>query len=103
MSINVEDKRFRIEDSGSGYYEVLYMLSLLQRDNQGIVILDEPSFHLHPIKQKSFWKTISDWNDNQIIAVTHSPYLVNLNLFKAHNRLINIQMINGISKIYPVT
>ena len=76
--------------------------SLLQKDNQGIIIVDEPALHLHPIKQKSFWRSISEWNENQIIAITHSPYLVNLDLFKDTNRLVNIQMIGGTSNTYPI-
>jgi predicted ATP-dependent endonuclease of OLD family len=93
--------KFRLENSASGYIEVLYMLYLLRRDNLGIVILDEPALHMHPIKQKQFWRFVSEKNNNQVIAITHSPYLVNLSLFNDDNRLINIQMTNGVSQIFP--
>ena len=38
--------KFRLENSASGYIEILYMLYLLGRDNLGIVILDEPALHM---------------------------------------------------------
>jgi predicted ATP-dependent endonuclease of OLD family len=95
--------RFRLKNCASGYIEVLYMLNLLRQDNRGIVILDEPALHMHPIKQKHFWRVVSEKNNNQIIAITHSPYLVNLRLFDYDNRLINIQMTNGVSQIFPKT
>ena len=56
---------------------------------------------MHPIKQKQFWRFVSEKNNNQVIAITHSPYLVNLSLFNDDNRLINIQMTNGVSQIFP--
>jgi len=73
----------------------------LQKGNQGIIVLDEPTLHLHPIKQQHFWRVVTKINSNQIIVITHSPYLVNLQLFKNNNRLLNIQISSGISKIYP--
>lgn len=91
---------FQIEDSASGYGEVLNMLMMLQRDKTGIIILDEPALHLHPLKQRHFWNFVTRKNKNQVIAVTHSPYLVNLHLFDCKNRLINIQMIDGRSRIF---
>lgn len=100
FTITRGENKFRLENSASGYFEVLYMLNLL-RDNRGIVILDEPALHLHPIKQKHFWKVVRERNNNQLVAITHSPYLVNLDLFNGDNRLINVQMIDGVSEIFP--
>ena len=101
FTIISEGKKFRLEDSASGYFEIIYMLNLIRENDQSIVIFDEPALHLHPIKQRHFWKFISGTNKNQVIAITHSPYLVNLSLFQDENKLVNIQMINGISKAYP--
>ena len=97
----IKGQAFNLENSASGYFEVLYMLDKLQSDNENIVILDEPTLHLHPIEQRHFWQTLTERNNNQVTVITHSPYLVNLNLFKENNKLIYIQIKNGISKIYP--
>ncbi len=101
FTIISEGKKFRLEDSASGYFEIIYMLNLIRENDQSIVMFDEPALHLHPIKQRHFWKFISETNKNQVIAITHSPYLVNLSLFQDENKLVNIQMLNGISKAYP--
>ncbi len=102
LTITKNDKKFKIENSASGYYEILYLLIKLHKEKDKIVILDEPTLHLHPIKQKHFWRFISENNNGQLIAITHSPFLVNLSLFENDNKLINIQNGKwGVSKIYP--
>ena len=97
----IKDQSFKLENSASGFFEILYMLNELQSDNKNIIILDEPALHLHPIKQKHFWQNLVGKTDNQVIIITHSPYLVNLFLFQGDNKLINVQMKNGKSEIYP--
>ena len=97
----IKEQAFKLENSASGFIDVLYMLNELQSDNERIVILDEPALHLHPIKQRHFWQTLIERTNNQVIIITHSPYLVNLSLFQGNNKLINIQMKNGKSKIFP--
>lgn len=71
----IKEEAFKLENSASGFFEVLYMLNELQSDNENIVILDEPALHLHPIKQRHFWQALIERTNNQVIVITHSPVL----------------------------
>jgi AAA15 family ATPase/GTPase len=44
------NKEFRLEDSASGYFEILHILSYIIDRKNSIIILDEPALNLHPIK-----------------------------------------------------
>ena len=70
-------RRFPINAIGSGVFEILNLISTIAGSRGKVIILDEPALHLHPLYQKKVLHTLKDLkNQNQIILITHSPYLV---------------------------
>lgn len=68
-----------IEFTAAGRFETLVLLTALIGHKNKIILLDEPALNLHPILQKRILRIINaviSENSNQIITITHSPYLV---------------------------
>jgi len=68
-----------IEQTASGLYEILFMLTTIIGESGKVLLLDEPELHLHPTMQKRILNLFSqsmDQERNQIVLITHSPYLV---------------------------
>ncbi len=68
-----------IEQTASGLYEILFLLTTIIGESEKILLLDEPELHLHPTMQKRILNLLSESKDqsrNQIILITHSPFLV---------------------------
>ena len=68
-----------IEQTASGLYEILFLLTAVIGESGKILLLDEPELHLHPTMQKRILDLLSESGTeegNQIVLVTHSPYLV---------------------------
>lgn len=100
IKINEDLKDYDLEESASGYFEVLILLFQVGTEKEDILIIDEPALHLHPIKIKQLGRTLSSYAKRQVILVTHSPYFVDLSLFEEKRCLISIQKgLGGISKI----
>src|SRR5580765_3725826 len=38
-------KEFRLQDSASGYFEALYLFSILKQRDDAILLIDEPALH----------------------------------------------------------
>jgi AAA15 family ATPase/GTPase len=96
-----DSKEYDLEESASGYFETLILLLHVGTEKEDILIIDEPALHLHPIKIKQLGRTLSSYAKRQVILVTHSPYFVDLSLFKEKRCLISIQKDpRGISQIF---
>lgn len=70
---------FTIEQTASGLYEILLLLTTIIGESEKILLLDEPELHLHPTMQKRILDLLSESvieGRNQILLVTHSPYLI---------------------------
>jgi energy-coupling factor transporter ATP-binding protein EcfA2 len=68
-----------IEQTASGLYEILFLLTAIIGESEKILLLDEPELHLHPTMQKRILNLLSEFgteDGNQIILITHSPYLI---------------------------
>jgi predicted ATP-dependent endonuclease of OLD family len=68
-----------IEQTASGLYEILFMLTAIVGETGKILLLDEPELHLHPTMQKRILNLLSEARTegrNQMLLITHSPYLV---------------------------
>ena len=68
-----------IEQTASGLYEILFLLTAVIGESGKILLLDEPELHLHPTMQKRILDLLSESGTrerNQIVLVTHSPYFV---------------------------
>ncbi len=67
-----------IEETASGIHEILLLLTAIIGESEKVVLLDEPELHLHPQMQKKILELISKSKNeekNQILLITHSPYL----------------------------
>lgn len=68
-----------IEQTASGLYEILFLLTTIIGESGKILLLDEPELHLHPTMQKRILNLLSESvtrDKNQILLITHSPYLI---------------------------
>jgi len=68
-----------IEQTASGLYEILFLLTTIIGESGKILLLDEPELHLHPTMQKRILNLLSEsitQGRNQILLITHSPYLI---------------------------
>lgn len=92
-------KRFRLENAAAGYFEALYIFTEISTGNHGVVVLDEPALHLHPLKVKALGRILTKLSGNQVILVTHSPYFINADLFASGNNLILVQKNDSTSYI----
>ena len=88
------NRKFALEDSASGYYEALCIFKMVSANSDGILLMDEPALHLHPLKIK-FLSRILQHSNRQIIILTHSPYFVETQLFKSGRNLIYVQRSDG--------
>jgi len=68
-----------IEQAASGLYEILFLLTTIIGESGKVLLLDEPELHLHPNMQKRILSLFSESKTqgrNQILMITHSPYLL---------------------------
>jgi len=82
-----------LEDSASGYLQLLQTLTLINISHS-LVILDEPASSLHPSTIKRLAKYLKEKykdKDKQVILITHSPYFLDYDiLFKDNTQLLYI-------------
>ncbi len=81
-----------IEQTASGLYEILFLLTAVIGETEKILLLDEPELHLHPTMQKRILDLLSVSGieeKNQIVLITHSPYLVPVKEMKNTWRFTN--------------
>lgn len=68
-----------IEFSAAGIFEMLLILTALIGYKNKVLLLDEPALNLHPTSQRRILQLINEaihQNHNQIIMITHSPFLI---------------------------
>lgn len=69
-----------LEFASAGIMELISLLTALIGQKNKIILLDEPALNLHSILQRRVLQIIQEAaikNSNQIILITHSPYLIN--------------------------
>lgn len=79
VQIIKDDYPVTIERTASGLYEILFLLTTIIGESGKILLLDEPELHLHPTMQKRILNLLSESvtrGRNQILLITHSPYLI---------------------------
>lgn len=72
--------RFDIASGGSGFQQVLMLLTFLHTRPASVLLLDEPDAHLHIILQDTIYselKAIATRRRSQLIVATHSEVIVN--------------------------
>ena len=69
-----------VASAGSGFQQVLMLLTLLNTRPGAVVLLDEPDAHLHMILQDAIYhelRSAAARHGSQIIAATHSEVVIN--------------------------
>ena len=69
-----------VASAGSGFQQVLMLLTLLNTRPGAVVLLDEPDAHLHMILQDAIYhelRSAAARHGSQIIAATHSEIVIN--------------------------
>jgi len=64
----------RIDFAGSGLWESLFLMSIIQPNSTKVVFLDEPGANMHPTLQRKLLALLA--KTHQAIVITHTPYLV---------------------------
>lgn len=88
--VEENEKRFRIEDSSSGYSAILYILYKILDNTDRVIFLDEPELHFHPAKIRQIGQELlhlTKESRNQIIIISHSPKFVDVALQNPDNSL----------------
>ncbi len=71
---------FDIASAGSGFQQVLMLLTFLHTRHSSILLLDEPDAHLHVLLQDAIYGELrsvaAKWN-SQLIVATHSEVIIN--------------------------
>ena len=72
--------RFDISSAGSGFQQVLMLMTFLTTRRGAVLLVDEPDAHLHVILQGSIYqelKRLAAARDSQLVLATHSEVIVN--------------------------
>lgn len=72
--------RFDIASAGSGFQQVLMLLTFLYTRPGSVLLLDEPDAHLHLILQDAIYSELRDValkQHSQLIVATHSEVIIN--------------------------
>ena len=69
-----------IASAGSGFQQVLMLLTFLNTRGGSVLLLDEPDAHLHVILQDAIYhelRTVAAQSKSQLIVATHSEIVIN--------------------------
>lgn len=72
--------RFDIASAGSGFQQVLMLLTFLVTRPGAVLLIDEPDAHLHVILQDAIYselRTVAAEQHSQLVLATHSEVIIN--------------------------
>lgn len=72
--------RLDISSAGSGFQQVLMLLTFLHTRAASVLLLDEPDAHLHVILQDAIFgelRSVAGQQNSQLIVATHSEVIIN--------------------------
>jgi hypothetical protein len=75
-----EGSRLDIASAGSGFQQVLMLLTFLHTRPASVLLLDEPDAHLHIILQDAIYRelrSVAASQNSQLIIATHSEVIIN--------------------------
>ncbi|MDA1049563.1 MAG: AAA family ATPase [Planctomycetota bacterium] len=78
--VNAGGPRFDIASAGSGFQQVLMLLTFLHARPASVLLLDEPDAHLHVLLQDSIYhelQAVAIAQKSQLIIATHSEVIIN--------------------------
>lgn len=79
-SSGADDARLDIASAGSGFQQVLMLLTFLNTRPASVLLLDEPDAHLHVILQDAIYgelRTVAARQRSQLVIATHSEVVIN--------------------------
>ena len=88
-----QEERFtNFMDIGAGVRETLFLLAKCFGRQDGVILLDEPAVNLHPTQIRQLMNQImsTDARAAQIVVVTHSPALANLEMLSSVNEIVRV-------------
>lgn len=71
--------RYDIASAGSGFQQVLMLLTFLHTRPGSVLLLDEPDAHLHVILQDAIYgelRSVAASNNSQLVIATHSEVII---------------------------
>jgi predicted ATPase len=74
------DTRLDIASAGSGFQQVLMLLTFLYTRPASVLLIDEPDAHLHVILQDAIYgelRAVATKKNSQLILATHSEVIIN--------------------------
>lgn len=69
-----------IASAGSGFLQILMLLTFLSSNKKAVLLLDEPDAHLHILLQDKILSVLKDFthdSDSRLIIATHSERIIN--------------------------
>lgn len=74
--VHKEERVLPLSSLGTGIHEVVMIAAFCTLTEGGIVCIEEPEIHLHPLLQKKLIKYIVDNTSNQYFIATHSASII---------------------------
>lgn len=78
-----KDMAIPLEFAAAGRFDSLLLLVAITGQSEKVILLDEPAANIHPLLQRRILDEIENSTSakpkNQILMITHSPYLINPN------------------------
>ena len=78
--VGQDGPEFDISSAGSGFQQVLMLLTFLNIRPAAVLLLDEPDAHLHVILQDSIYgelRAVAERQRSQLVIATHSEVIIN--------------------------
>lgn len=84
-------ERLSLEQVGAGVRGVIYLLAAVYGAKDSVVMLDEPGINLHPAMLREVMEEMEeDGSNNQILITTHSPELLDYEMFDRGSDVIRV-------------